>query len=193
MSRMATASARTVSRALPFVVATLPVIALAACSDPAKDEPLALEDRPILHDTNFGGVYIDISIDDFNELGFKFGDRVDIEFSNGYTLESIPYYNGYYVNAGSPLLIGYPGYPYIEAAFNYGGFGEFQPKEAKRDHSPEHGGTRCTARHETTRNSKSEKSGNYRVGVTESRPQAHIFPVEYTIPSATSVLPRGYI
>ena len=41
-------------------------------------------------------------------------------FSNGYTLEDIPYYNGYYVDAGDPLLIAYPGYDYIKACVNYG-------------------------------------------------------------------------
>ncbi|MBR4461279.1 MAG: tyrosine-protein phosphatase [Erysipelotrichaceae bacterium] len=89
-----------------------------------KEEPvdhtLAIEDYPTIHETEFGGVYIEITIDDFNELGFAFGDSVDVEFSNGYRLEDIPYYNGYYVQAGEPLLVGYPGYDYIKAAINYG-------------------------------------------------------------------------
>ena len=80
-----------------------------------------LPDRPVMRDTSFGGVYIDIEIEDFNELGFSFGDSVDIVFSNGYELRGIPYYNGYYVNVGDPVLVGYPGYPHIEAALNYGG------------------------------------------------------------------------
>ncbi len=73
-----------------------------------------------IHETEFGGVYIKIGIDAFNDLGFQYGDSVDVVFSNGYTLEDIPYYNGYYVDAGQPLLIAYPGYDYIKAAINYG-------------------------------------------------------------------------
>ena len=84
-----------------------------------EDIPV-LKDYPVKHEEEFGGVYITISIDDFNKLGFVYGDSVDVAFSNGYTLEDIPYYNGYYVDAGEPLLIAYPGYEYIKAAINYG-------------------------------------------------------------------------
>ena len=75
---------------------------------------------PIQHEEKFGGVYIEITIDDFNTLGFAFGDSVKIEFSSGFTLEDIPYYNGFYVDMGEPLLVGYPGYPYIRAGYNNG-------------------------------------------------------------------------
>lgn len=81
---------------------------------------IVTEAFPIIHETKFGGVYIKSTIDDFNALGFKYGDSVDIEFSNGYTLKDIPYYNGYYVDIDEPLLIAYPGYDYIKAAVNYG-------------------------------------------------------------------------
>ena len=81
---------------------------------------LSLENQPVSCDTSFGGVYINITIDDFNKLGFTYGDSVDVAFSNGYELKDIPYYNGYYVNVGNPVLVAYPGYPYIEAAINYG-------------------------------------------------------------------------
>jgi predicted small lipoprotein YifL len=88
-------------------------------TEPAAVNP-ALNDASILHEQEFGGVYITSTIDDFNSLGFKYGDSVDVVFSNGYKLEDIPYYNGYYVDAGQPLLIAYPGYDYIKAAVNYG-------------------------------------------------------------------------
>jgi protein tyrosine/serine phosphatase len=101
----------------------LMVLICAACApkvEPDREEPVAIEGYPTIHEMEFGGVYIGITIDDFNEQGFAFGDSVDVEFSNGYTLEDIPYYNGYYVEAGEPLLVGYPGYDYIKAAINYG-------------------------------------------------------------------------
>ena len=91
-------------------------------NEPQPEEPDTLEvkDLGTEHESEFGGVYLKISIDDFNSLGFQYGDSVDIVFSNGYTLEDIPYYNGYYVPAGDALLIAYPGYDYIKAAINYG-------------------------------------------------------------------------
>ena len=89
--------------------------------EPAESEAvLSVRGLATQHETEFGGVYIRMTIEDFNALGFEYGDSVDVEFSNGYKLEDIPYYNGYYVDAGQPLLIAYPGYDYIKAAINYG-------------------------------------------------------------------------
>ena len=80
----------------------------------------SLNDDTVMHEEEFGGVYIDCTIDDFNALGFRYGDSVDISFSNGYTLKDIPYYNGYYTANGQPLLVAYPGYPFIKAGINNG-------------------------------------------------------------------------
>ena len=80
----------------------------------------SIENYPISHDTKFGGVYVRMPIDEFNRLGFKFGDSVDVKFSNGYELLDLPYYNGYYVDIDEKLLVGYPGYDYIKIGINYG-------------------------------------------------------------------------
>lgn len=79
-----------------------------------------LSGRTVMHETEFGGVYIDCSIDDFNALGFAYGDSVNVSFSNGYTMENLPYYNGYYTQTGQPLVVAYPGYPYIKVCINNG-------------------------------------------------------------------------
>ena len=87
------------------------------------DETLAsaLVDCGLQHELEFGGVYITSTIDDFNALGYEYGDSVDIRFSNGYDLLDQPYYNGYYVPSGESLLVAYPGYPYIKACISFGG------------------------------------------------------------------------
>lgn len=106
-----------------FMLFMVLVLILTGCQKEEPDQPtqtLKVENLQIQHETEFGGVYIVITIDDFNRLGFKYGDSVDVVFSNGYKLEDIPYYNGYYVDAGEALLIAYPGYDYIKAAINYG-------------------------------------------------------------------------
>ena len=90
-------------------------LSLMACSK-AK----TLKDTGIIHEPEFGGVYIKCTIEDFNALGYEFGDSVDVTFSNGEKYLDLPYYNGYYVDAGVPLLVGYPGYDYIKVAINYG-------------------------------------------------------------------------
>ena len=85
----------------------------------SADEAL-LQDCPTIHQDSSAGVYLQISIDDFNALGFTYGDSVDIKFSNGYSLTDIPYFTGFYVEAYKPLLVGYPGLEYIKATINYG-------------------------------------------------------------------------
>ena len=85
-----------------------------------EDKKIILENYNVSQDTKFGGIYINISIDDFNKLGFKYGDSVNVKFSNGYELKDIPYYNGYYVEIGELQMVGYPGYPYIKVCRNYG-------------------------------------------------------------------------
>lgn len=84
-----------------------------------KSGPI-IKDYEILHDEKFGGIYAKISIEDFNKEGFKYGDSVDVILSNGNELLDIPYYNGYYVDFGNPLVVGYPGYQYIKVGINYG-------------------------------------------------------------------------
>lgn len=101
-------------RYLSIIFMFFALIMLSACSK------LSFKDYDIIHELEFGGVYIKITIDEFNEKGFEYGDSVDVEFSNGYKVEDIPYYNGYYVDAGETLLVGYPGYDYVKLTLNYG-------------------------------------------------------------------------
>ena len=96
-----------------LIVSVLSIaLSIGACSKKDNDKPI-LENWSIHHDDEFGGAYIDISRDDFNKLGFAFGDSIDITFSNNVKYEDIGYYSGYYVPAGQELLVGYPGYVYI--------------------------------------------------------------------------------
>ncbi len=114
------------SRRIKGFICILLVLALcsgfAACAKnkAPQGSGLAAKDLGVIHEPEFGGVYITMTIDDFNALGFKYGDSVKVEFSNGYVMDDLPYYNGYYVDAGEPLLVAYPGYDYIKAALNYG-------------------------------------------------------------------------
>ncbi len=103
-----------------LLISTMILTALLGGCQQKEPEKLHTDELALQHETEFGGVYLKMTIDQFNALGFQYGDSVDVTFSNGYKLEDIPYYNGYYVDAGQPLLIAYPGYDYIKAAINYG-------------------------------------------------------------------------
>lgn len=106
--------------ALLLALALLLGCSALASGGSAESAVPALADCHIEHETEFGGVYIEMTIDDFNALGYAYGDSVDVSFSNGYVLEDLPYYNGYYTSTGAPLLVAYPGYPYIKTGINNG-------------------------------------------------------------------------
>ena len=93
------------------------MLAMASCDKAVSG---STDDLGVIHEPEFGGIYIKITIDDFNSLGFEYGDSVDITFSNGYQYTDIPYHNGFYVEPGCPLLIAYPGYDYIKVVNNLG-------------------------------------------------------------------------
>jgi protein tyrosine/serine phosphatase len=71
----------------------------------------------------YGHVLTEISIADFYKLGFKPGDMVTVIFDNGFVLEA-PFLDGYYVDAGKPLVRAYPGQTNIAVCINYGKLGE---------------------------------------------------------------------
>lgn len=106
-----------------ILVASCLIVALPFIVSYAKENKkgvLKLSNCEILHELEFGGVYVKITIEDFNKLGFEFGDSVNISFSNGYKYRNIPYYNGYYTKTGDPQLLGYPGYKYLKVAISNG-------------------------------------------------------------------------
>lgn len=67
----------------------------------------------------FGETHFDIRITDFYDKGFELGDTVDIFYENGFSLIDVPFYNGYYVGKGEPLLRAYPGAEFLAAGVNY--------------------------------------------------------------------------
>lgn len=79
-----------------------------------------VSDLALEHETKFGGAYFKINTETFMKAGFALGDSLDIIFSNGKSVTDVPFYNGYYTQVGGILVVGYPGYPYIKIAKNYG-------------------------------------------------------------------------
>ena len=47
--------------------------------------------------------------DELAAAGIELGDSVDVEFSNGYTMDDVAYLSGYYIKKGSPIVAAYPG------------------------------------------------------------------------------------
>ena len=106
---------RKIRKIITFLFVITGMILISACGS-----KLEVKNLDTIHEPEFGGIYLTMTIDDFNKKGFNYGDSVDIEFTNGYKVTDIPYYNGYYVDAGETLLVGYPGYDYVKLTLNYG-------------------------------------------------------------------------
>ena len=102
-----------------FLIILSCMLWFASCRSSGQNNPEPV-DCEIEHDWEFGAVVIKESIDDFNDLGFEYGDSVNVVFSNGYTMEDIPYYSGYYGETGMPLLVAYQGRDFIWACINNG-------------------------------------------------------------------------
>ncbi len=64
-----------------------------------------IEEDSKFHSANLPGV----SQSSFEALGFALGDSCTVSFSNGKIYDDVPYYNGYYVKNGAPVIVAYPG------------------------------------------------------------------------------------
>lgn len=110
---------KTVKRVIRTTVIMLTVFLMPVFADTDDSVPVS-SGLAIMHEEEFGGVYLGLTIEEFNSLGYAYGDSVTVRFSNGYELPGIPYYNGYYAQNGDALLVAYPGYPYIKACIQTG-------------------------------------------------------------------------
>ncbi len=77
-------------------------------------------DLGLIKDSKFNSSYVNMGNEEFQKLGFAFGDSCDVYFSNGKSLTDIPYFDGYYVRSDYPLICGYQGYEYVQITENNG-------------------------------------------------------------------------
>ncbi|MDO4198929.1 MAG: tyrosine-protein phosphatase [Erysipelotrichaceae bacterium] len=82
---------------------------------------MKIDNIAVMHETKFGSIKPKISLEDMKDKGIDFGDSLNLYFSNGEKLLDVPYYNGYYVRTGKPVVCGYPGYLYPSVTDNNGG------------------------------------------------------------------------
>ncbi len=85
-------------------------VKLSVSADPGSDT--------VSKDEKFGAAFLNMSPEEFEALGFTLGDSCDITFGNGYSLSDVPYYNGYYVKNGDPVIVAYPGDSRIRITLN---------------------------------------------------------------------------
>ena len=64
--------------AVSGLIVALPIIVLYAKDH--KKSTIKLSNCSIVHELEFGGVYLKITIEDFNKLGFEYGDSVFLKW-----------------------------------------------------------------------------------------------------------------
>lgn len=119
MESSLTLSIKKRSRILIITAVILVILAssclLSACY---KKKVVAVKNVAIGEDVKFNAAIVGIAIEDFNDRGFALGDSCDVRFSNGYEMTDVPYYNGYYVQNGQPVIVAYPSDKFIKITLN---------------------------------------------------------------------------
>ena len=72
----------------------------------------------ISKDEKYDSVTMSADANSFDACGYAFGDSVNVTFSNGFALTDVPYYNGFYVKTGKPVVTAYPGFDYVAITYN---------------------------------------------------------------------------
>lgn len=90
------------------------IILLSGCRENRKVQVTST----VTKDMKFNSANVSLSQEEFENAGFQLGDSCDIEFGGGFTLTDVPYYNGYYVKPGNPVIVAYPGFASIAVAYN---------------------------------------------------------------------------
>ncbi len=74
-----------------------------------NNNQVKIENLHIEEDSKFNSAIIDLEYSKLNEYGIYLGDSVNVKFSNGFELNDIPYFSGYYVKNEEPLMVCYNG------------------------------------------------------------------------------------
>ena len=61
-----------------------------------------------------GRIVTDISYEMMHDAGFDYGDLCRVTFGNGYVIEDIPLYSGYYGKTGENIIVNYQGSDYVK-------------------------------------------------------------------------------
>ena len=97
----------------------LPLLAVSIIATSCNNtQTIKKENIEISKDTKFGLCNVYTTKEELSTLGINLGDSCDIVFSNGYKLIDIPYYDGYYVRTGDPVIVAYPSSTNIIVTYN---------------------------------------------------------------------------
>ncbi len=86
----------------------IPLLSVAVIATSCNNQVIKKENIQISQNTKFGSCNVYTTKEELSSLGINLGDSLNIKFSNGFELNDIPYYDGYYVKNGEPVVVAYP-------------------------------------------------------------------------------------
>ena len=86
--------------------------------DSSEEESTIRIESTVSEETKFGWAIVNLSPEEMEDAGFTLGDSCDILFEDGYAINDVPYYNGYYVKNADPVIVAYPGNENISITYN---------------------------------------------------------------------------
>lgn len=92
----------------------------ASTSSSTADAAIPTVTGTVSKDPKYDCAQTSFTAQDLEAAGFQLGDTVNISFGNGLTLSDVPYFNGYYVKTGDPVLVAYPKNEFVLVAYNNG-------------------------------------------------------------------------
>lgn len=89
----------------------------ASAEQQAEPEALTMT-TSVSQDKKYDAVVFSLTQDEFEACGYSLGDSVNVKFSNGSSIDDVPFFNGYYVRLGAPVVVAYPGQEFVSFTFN---------------------------------------------------------------------------
>ena len=108
---------------IAMLVACVMMLQLSACGkkEHEVDKSMTVQ-ATVIEIEKYGHAVLDITTADFAAIGYELGDVVCVRLGTGEF--TMPFFDGYYSNPGSPLLRGITPEDYIAVCINYGDFSD---------------------------------------------------------------------
>lgn len=107
-------------RLIKFVILASSLLSMASCSNSESRSAKEISGISISRYEEFDHAYIHVTMDELTKNGYKLGDTVDFSFSNGYKVDNVPLFDGYYGVKGDFLFVAYPTYEFPVLVKQYG-------------------------------------------------------------------------
>lgn len=96
-------------RFLVCILIGISVFCMTACVQNTKEIS-----AKVFEDKTAGNVLFFVEEREFKNAGYTYGDSINLSFSNGYAIDSVPYFSGYFAPIGSSVITWNQSEPFLE-------------------------------------------------------------------------------